>query len=270
MNIHGHEAKALLARFDVARPADPGADVPRSLRAHACIDRHGERVVVTTSGGGNGATSPSVRAALEALTRAFVANDALVADVDLGIGDDGEVVLLDASLDIDPNALFRHRDLLPLHDAAQDDPDEAEAARFDLAYVALDGDIGCLVNGAGLAMATMDLVRLDGGAPANFLDVGGDATTEQVAEAFKLMMRKRGLKAVLVNIFGGLMRCDVIANGIVEAVRQVGLAVPLVVRLTGTNEDLGRKILKKSGLPIIAAHDMADAAAKAVRAARGH
>jgi succinyl-CoA synthetase beta subunit len=195
----------------------------------------------------------------------------LVAEIDpLVVTADRRVMALAATLDIDPNALFRHPELAALRDVAHEDADEDEAARYDLAYIRLSGNIGCLVNGAGLAMATLDLLHLDGGAPANFLDVGGDATAEQVTEAFKLMMRRPGLKAVLVNIFGGLMRCDVIAAGIVDAVRQVDLTVPLVVRLTGTNEDLGRKILLKSGLPVIAAHDMGDAAKKAVRAAAGH
>ena len=182
---------------------------------------------------------------------------------------DDRVVALDAALTFDDNALFRQPEIAALRDLAQEDPDEIEASSFDLVYIPLDGNIGCIVNGAGLAMATLDLIQLDGGAPANFLDVGGDATAAQVTEAFKLMMKNRRLKAVLVNIFGGLMRCDVIAAGIVEAVRQVDLTVPLIVRLTGTNEDIGKKILVKSGLPVIAAHGMGDAAMKAVRAAAG-
>ncbi|WP_280152380.1 ADP-forming succinate--CoA ligase subunit beta [Piscinibacter sp. XHJ-5] len=207
---------------------------------------------------------------MQALYRAFDANDALLAEVNpLVVTPDHRVIALDAKFDIDASALFRHPDLAALRDPEQEDPDETEAAAFDLDYVRLDGNIGCIVNGAGLAMATMDLIKLYGGAPANFLDVGGGATAEQVTEAFKLMTRNRQLDAILVNIFGGIMRCDVIATGIVEAVRQADLTVPLVVRMKGTNEGIGKKILEKSGLPIRSAKDMADAAVKVVQAAAG-
>jgi succinyl-CoA synthetase beta subunit len=179
------------------------------------------------------------------------------------------VVALDAKLNFDDNALFRHPDIVAMRDLDEEDPAEVEASKFDLNYIQLDGDIGCLVNGAGLAMATMDTIKLFGGNPANFLDVGGGATTEKVTEAFKIMLRNPKLAAILVNIFGGIMKCDVIATGVVAAAKQVGLKVPLVVRLEGTNVDLGKKILADSGLPIISANDMGDAAKKVVAAAKG-
>ena len=182
---------------------------------------------------------------------------------------DGRVVALDAKLNFDDNALFRHPEITALRDLDEEDPAEVEASKFDLNYIQLEGDIGCLVNGAGLAMATLDTIKLYGGAPANFLDVGGGATAEKVTEAFKIMLRNPKLKAILVNIFGGIMKCDVIATGVVTAARQVGLKVPLVVRLEGTNVDLGKKILADSGLPIISGTDMGDAAQKVVAAAKG-
>jgi succinyl-CoA synthetase beta subunit len=182
---------------------------------------------------------------------------------------DGKVMALDAKINFDSNALFRHDDVVAMRDLDEEDPAEVEASRFDLSYIQLDGDIGCLVNGAGLAMATMDTIKLYGGSPANFLDVGGGATAEKVTEAFKIMLKNPKLKAILVNIFGGIMKCDVIATGVVTAAKQVALKVPLVVRLEGTNVDLGKKILADSGLPIISASDMGDAAQKVVAAARG-
>ena len=178
-------------------------------------------------------------------------------------------VVLDAKLNFDQNALFRHADIVAMRDLDEEDPAEVEASKFDLAYISLDGDIGCLVNGAGLAMATMDVIKLYGGEPANFLDVGGGATAEKVTEAFKIMLKNPGLKAILVNIFGGIMKCDTIANGVIAAAREVQLKVPLVVRMKGTNEELGRKILAQSGLPIISADNMASAAEKVVAAAKG-
>ncbi len=179
------------------------------------------------------------------------------------------VVALDAKMNFDDNALFRHPDIASLRDLDEEDPAEIEASEHGLSYISLDGNIGCLVNGAGLAMATMDIIKLYGGNPANFLDVGGGATAEKVGEAFKLMLRNPELQAILVNIFGGIMRCDVIAEGVVAAAREVRLNVPLVVRLEGTNVDLGKRILAESGLPIISAANMADAAEKAVVAAGG-
>ena len=209
-------------------------------------------------------------AILQSLYRAFIETDASLAEINpLILTGDGDVVALDAKMNFDENALFRHPDIVAMRDLDEEDPVEVEASKHDLSYISLDGNIGCLVNGAGLAMATMDTIKLFGGEPANFLDVGGGATKEKVTEAFKLMLRNPGLKAILVNIFGGIMRCDVIAAGVVEAAKQVKLGVPLVVRMKGTNEDLGRKILADSGLPIISAATMGDAAQLVVAAAEG-
>src|SRR5208282_1603004 len=210
------------------------------------------------------------REVLLGLYRAFDETDASLAEINpLGITGDGRVIALDAKLNFDDNALFRHPDIVEMRDLDEEDPAEVEAAKYDLSYISLDGDIGCLVNGAGLAMATMDVIKLYDGRPANFLDVGGGATADKVTEAFKIMLRNPHLKAILVNIFGGIMKCDTIATGVVAAAREVKLGVPLVVRMKGTNEELGREILAKSGLPIISANDMAEAARKVVAAARG-
>jgi succinyl-CoA synthetase beta subunit len=217
------------------------------------------------------ASVPQARANLQALYKAFWETDASLAEINpLILTGDGRVMALDAKMNFDSNALFRHPDIVALRDLDEEDPAEVEASKFDLSYISLDGDIGCLVNGAGLAMATMDTIKLYGGSPANFLDVGGGATTEKVTEAFKIMLRNPGLKAILVNIFGGIMKCDTIAEGVVAAAREVKLAVPLVVRMKGTNEDLGKKILADSGLPIITANNMAEAAERVVAAARQH
>lgn len=206
---------------------------------------------------------------LQGLYQAFVAKDAMLAEINpLILTANDRIVALDAKFNFDSNALYRHPEIMAMRDLDEEDPAEIEASKFDLSYISLDGDIGCLVNGAGLAMATMDIIKLYGGSPANFLDVGGGATTEKVTEAFKLMLKNPHLKAILVNIFGGIMKCDVIAQGVVAAARQVHLTVPLVVRLEGTNVDLGKQILAESGLPIISASDMADAAQKVVAAAR--
>ncbi|MDP3031548.1 MAG: succinate--CoA ligase subunit beta, partial [Rhodocyclaceae bacterium] len=181
-------------------------------------------------------------------------------------GQAGNIKALDAKFNFDSNALYRQPEIVAYRDFDEEDADEVEASKFDLAYISLDGNIGCLVNGAGLAMATMDTIKLFGAEPANFLDVGGGATTEKVTEAFKIMLKNPKVKGILVNIFGGIMKCDTIASGIVSAAREVHLSVPLVVRMKGTNEDLGKKILAESGLPIIAADTMADAATKIVAA----
>jgi succinyl-CoA synthetase beta subunit len=216
------------------------------------------------------ASVPQARAVLQGLYKAFWDTDASLAEINpLILTGDGRVVALDAKMNFDSNALYRHPDILELRDLDEEDPAEIEASKFDLSYIQLDGNIGCLVNGAGLAMATMDTIKLFGGEPANFLDVGGGATTEKVTEAFKLMLRSPKLRAILVNIFGGIMRCDVIAEGVVAASKAVGLKVPLVVRMKGTNEALGKEILAKSGLPIIAADTMAEAAERVVAAAKG-
>ena len=206
----------------------------------------------------------------EGLYQAFVDTDASLAEINpMILTVDGDILALDAKMNFDTNALFRQPKILDMRDFDEEDPAEIEASKFDLSYISLDGDIGCLVNGAGLAMATMDVIKLFGGEPANFLDVGGGATTEKVTEAFKIMLSNPNLKAILVNIFGGIMRCDVIATGVVEAAKQVDLTVPLVVRMKGTNEDLGKQILRESGLPIISSDTMADAAQQVVEAARG-
>ncbi|CAH0446790.1 ADP-forming succinate--CoA ligase subunit beta [Ralstonia syzygii] len=216
------------------------------------------------------ASVPQARQALQGLYKAFWDTDASLAEINpLILTGDGKVIALDAKFNFDSNALFRHPEIVAYRDLNEEDANEIEASKFDLAYISLDGNIGCLVNGAGLAMATMDTIKLFGGEPANFLDVGGGATTEKVTEAFKLMLKNPGLKAILVNIFGGIMRCDVIAEGVIAASKAVSLSVPLVVRMKGTNEDLGKKMLAESGLPIIAADTMEEAAQKVVAAAAG-
>ena len=215
------------------------------------------------------ASVPQARKMLQGLYRAFDETDASLAEINpLIVSGNGKVIALDAKLNFDANALFRHPDIVEMRDLDEEDPAEIEASKFDLSYISLDGDIGCLVNGAGLAMATMDTIKLYGGSPANFLDVGGGATAEKVTEAFKIMLKNPDLKAILVNIFGGIMKCDTIATGIVAAAREVQLNVPLVVRMKGTNEDLGRKILAESGLPIITANNMAEAGERVVAAAK--
>jgi succinyl-CoA synthetase beta subunit len=205
----------------------------------------------------------------EAMYKAFVALDCAIVEINpLVVTKGGDVVALDAKISFDDNALYRHPELAALRDEAEEDPKELEAQKFDLNYVALDGAIGCMVNGAGLAMATMDIIKLYGSSPANFLDVGGGATREKVAAAFKIILSDPNVEGILVNIFGGIMRCDVIAEGVVSAAREVSLNVPLVVRLEGTNVALGKEILAQSGLPIISADNLADAAEKIVHAVK--
>jgi succinyl-CoA synthetase beta subunit len=202
------------------------------------------------------------------LYKAFVDSDCSLAEINpLVLSKQGDLLALDCKMGFDDNALFRHPDVRDMRDFAEEDAREVEAAKFDLSYIGLDGNIACMVNGAGLAMATMDIIKFYGGSPANFLDVGGGATTEKVTAAFKILLSDENVKAILVNIFGGIMKCDVVATGIVEAAKQVGLSVPLVVRLEGTNVDLGKKILRESGLNITPGENMADAAEKVVKAA---
>ncbi len=216
------------------------------------------------------ASVPQARVVLQALYKAFWDTDASLAEINpLVLTGDGRVVALDAKINFDSNALFRHPDLVALRDLDEEDAAEIEASKFDLSYISLDGNIGCLVNGAGLAMATMDTIKLYGAEPANFLDVGGGATAEKVTEAFKIMLKNPKVKGILVNIFGGIMQCDTIARGVVAAAREVNLSVPLVVRMKGTNDEMGKQILKDSGLPIISADNMADAAQKIVAAVAG-
>ncbi len=211
---------------------------------------------------------PKVVAFLTALAKAFVELDASLVEVNpLVVTADGDVVALDAKMSFDDNALFRHPDVKALRDQNEEDPRETEAAKLDLSYIALDGNIGCMVNGAGLAMATMDSVKFAGGSPANFLDVGGGANTEKVKAAFKIILSDAAVKAIFINIFGGILRCDVLAEGVVAAAREVGLSVPLVVRMEGTNVEKGKAILGESKLDIISAVDMKDGAEKAVAAA---
>ncbi len=216
------------------------------------------------------ASVAQARQALQGLYKAFYDTDASLAEINpLILTGEGKVIALDAKFNFDSNALFRHPEIVAYRDLDEEDANEIEASKFDLAYISLDGNIGCLVNGAGLAMATMDTIKLFGGEPANFLDVGGGATTEKVTEAFKLMLSNPNVEAILVNIFGGIMRCDVIAEGVISASKAVHLTVPLVVRMKGTNEDLGKKMLADSGLPIISADTMEEAAQKVVAAAAG-
>jgi succinyl-CoA synthetase beta subunit len=196
---------------------------------------------------------------------AFLGTDAEQIEINpLAVTDDGKLLVLDAKVAFDGNAMFRHKDLMELRDETEEDPAELEASKYDLAYIKLDGDIGCMVNGAGLAMATMDIIKLNGMFPANFLDVGGGANKEKVTAAFKIILSDPAVKGILVNIFGGIMRCDIIADGIVAAAKEVNLSVPLVVRLEGTNVQQGKDILANSGLPIVAANDLGDAAQKIV------
>jgi len=209
------------------------------------------------------------QAEIKKLYTCYMDTDASLAEINpLILEGNGNIKALDAKFNFDSNALYRHPEIVEYRDLDEEDADEIEASKFDLAYISLDGNIGCLVNGAGLAMATMDTIKLFGAEPANFLDVGGGATTEKVTEAFKIMLKNPKVKGILVNIFGGIMRCDTIATGVVTAAKETHLSVPLVVRMKGTNEDLGKQILKDSGLPIISADSMAEAATKIVAAVK--
>ena len=206
----------------------------------------------------------------EGLYRTFIAYDCSMVEVNpLVVTNKGEVLALDAKFNFDDNALYRHPEIAAMRDVAEEDPREVEASKHGLNYIGLDGDIACLVNGAGLAMATMDIIKFYGGEPANFLDVGGGATEEQVTEAFKILIADKQVKAILVNIFGGIMKVDIIAQGIINAAKSIKLSVPLIVRLEGTNVEQGKQLLKESGVALIAADDLADAAQKAVAAAKG-
>ncbi len=221
---------------------------------------------------GIGVPEASVAFAVDTLKKlytCYMETDASLAEINpLILEGNGTIKALDAKFNFDSNALYRHPEIVDMRDLDEEDADEIEASKFDLAYISLDGNIGCLVNGAGLAMATMDTIKLFGAEPANFLDVGGGATTEKVTEAFKIMLKNPKVKGILVNIFGGIMKCDTIATGVVTAAKEVNLSVPLVVRMKGTNEDLGKQILKDSGLPIISADSMAEAATKIVAAVK--
>jgi succinyl-CoA synthetase beta subunit len=215
------------------------------------------------------ASIPQCVDTLKKLYTCYMETDASLAEINPLIHEgDGTVKAIDAKFNFDSNSLYRQPEIVAMRDLDEEDADEIEASKFDLAYISLDGNIGCLVNGAGLAMATMDTIKLFGAEPANFLDVGGGATTEKVTEAFKIMLKNTQVKGILVNIFGGIMKCDTIATGVVAAAKEVNLSVPLVVRMKGTNEDMGKQILKDSGLPIISADSMAEAATKIVAAVK--
>jgi len=233
--------------------------------ATGVMPHHGR--VVAKALGLSGDLAKQAAALTAHLYDAFVAKDMAMLEINpLVVTKQGELKCLDAKVNFDSNALYRHPDVVKLRDLTEEDGKEIEASKYDLNYIALDGDIGCMVNGAGLAMATMDIIKLYGAAPANFLDVGGGATKDKVAAAFKIITSDPNVKGILVNIFGGIMRCDVIAEGVVSAVREVGLKVPLVVRLEGTNVELGKKIIKESRLNVLSADDLDDAAQKIVRA----
>ena len=227
------------------------------------MPHHGRAVAGTL--GLSGDLAKQAASVASKLYDAFIGTDASQIEINpLAITDDGKLLVLDAKVGFDANALFRHKDLMELRDETEEDPAELEASKYDLAYIKLDGNIGCMVNGAGLAMATMDIIKLNGAFPANFLDVGGGATKEKVTAAFKIILQDPAVKGILVNIFGGIMKCDIIADGIVAAAKEVNLSVPLVVRLEGTNVDQGKAILAGSGLPIVSADDLGDAARKIV------
>ena len=235
--------------------------------ATGVMPHHGRRVAQTL--GLAGELSKQVQSLVGKLYAAFVAKDMSLLEINpLVVTKSGELICLDAKIGFDDNALYRHPEIMALRDLTEEDEKEVEASKYDLNYVALDGTIGCMVNGAGLAMATMDIIKLYGEAPANFLDVGGSATKEKVAAAFKIITSDPKVKGILVNIFGGIMKCDIIAEGVVAAVRDVGLRVPLVVRLEGTNVELGKDIIAKSNLNVTSADDLDDAAQKIVKAVR--
>jgi len=229
---------------------------------------HGRRIAFSL--GLEGAEVKQCVSLMGTLYRAFIEKDMEMLEINpLIVGDDGALKVLDAKVGFDGNAVYRHTDIAELRDVTEEDPKELEASKYDLNYIALDGEIGCMVNGAGLAMATMDIIKLYGESPANFLDVGGSATKEKVTEAFKIITSDPNVKGILVNIFGGIMRCDVIAEGVIAAVKEVGLRVPLVVRLEGTNVELGKEIINTSGLDVIAADNLKDGAEKIVKAVKG-
>ncbi|MBL8561777.1 MAG: ADP-forming succinate--CoA ligase subunit beta [Gemmobacter sp.] len=236
--------------------------------ASGLSDFHGRRVAFAL--GLEGAAVKQCVALVKTLYKAFTEKDMEMLEINpLIVMPDGNLKVLDAKISFDGNAIYRHADIAALRDETEEDPKELAASKFDLNYIALDGEIGCMVNGAGLAMATMDIIKLYGAEPANFLDVGGGATKEKVTEAFKIITSDPNVKGILVNIFGGIMRCDVIAEGVLAAVKEVGLKVPLVVRLEGTNVELGKDIIRNSGLNVIAGDNLADAAQKIVKAVKG-
>ncbi|MAW81600.1 MAG: ADP-forming succinate--CoA ligase subunit beta [Parvularcula sp.] len=236
--------------------------------ATGCMPHHARRIAQAL--GLDGAAAKQCGKLIPTIYKAFTEKDASLLEINpLIVTKGGDLLVLDAKMGFDPNALFRHPDIVDLRDITEEDPAEVKASEFDLSYVKLDGNIGCMVNGAGLAMSTMDIIKHYGAEPANFLDVGGGATKEKVTEAFKIITSDPGVEGILVNIFGGIMRCDVIAEGVIAAVKEVGLEVPLVVRLEGTNVEKGKEILANSGLKITPADDLEDAAQKVVKAVQG-
>src|SRR2546423_69191 len=286
MNIHEYQAKERLQKFGVATPGpivvasteggveietvaakSPEKILREKIHPLAGFQPHQARKLAKQLGFETSQLKAAAKL-FDGLCRTFMACDCSMVEVNpLIVMPGGEVLALDAKFNFDDNALFRHLDLAALRDIAEEDPREVEASKHGLNYIGLDGNIACLVNGAGLAMATMDIIKFYGGNPANFLDVGGGATEEQVTEAFKILITDKKVQAILVNIFGGIMKCDVIAQGIINAVKTVNLPVPLVVRLEGTNVDAGQKLITESGLRVITADDLGDAAQKADQAA---
>jgi len=277
---------AVLLDRSISRPivmasTEGGMDIEEVAKSHpekiitfsvdpatGIMPHHGRRVAKTLNLTGD--LAKQIEAILPKLYAAFTSKDMSMLEINpLVVTKDNKIICLDAKVDFDGNALYRHPDIVALRDLSEEDEKETEASKYDLNYIALDGSIGCMVNGAGLAMATMDIIRLYGMAPANFLDVGGSATKEKVAAAFKIITSDPNVKGILVNIFGGIMKCDVIAEGVVAAVKEVGLKLPLVVRLEGTNVDLGKKIIAESKLDVTSADDLDDAAQKIVKAVKG-
>jgi len=254
--------------IEVVAAKDPSAIVKEAFEPSWGLQPYQARKLADALGL-TGETHKKAVGFLIALAKAYVATDASLAEINpLLVTKSGDVLALDAKMNFDDNALFRHPDIKEMRDLAEEDPLEVEASKYGLNYIKLDGNVGCMVNGAGLAMATMDLVKLAGGEPANFLDVGGGANEEQVKNAFRIILSDKNVRAVLINIFGGIMRCDIIAKGVVGAVREMGLSIPVVVRLEGTNVDLGKQILRESGLKITPADGLADAARKVVESVR--
>jgi succinyl-CoA synthetase beta subunit len=282
MKIHEYQAKALLREFGVAVPKGDVADTPAQAREIA--QRLGGKVVVKAQIGlgdfqarrlafGLGVGGDLLKQAVPLIRNLFalyLAKDCSLVEINpLVVTKDGRVFALDAKLNFDDNALYRHRDVVELRDIHEEDPLDVEASKYSLNYIKLDGNVGCMVNGAGLAMATMDIVKLAGGEPANFLDVGGGASPEQIENAFRILSSDPSVKAVFINVFGGILRVDRLAEGIIGAVRKLGLELPVVLRAEGTNVEQGKKMLADSGLALTMASDMADGAAKAVAFARG-
>src|SRR5438105_1895472 len=274
MNIHEYQAKELLAKYGVPVPAGyPAMSVEEAVEAANKLPGPLWVVKAQIHAGGRGKgkfkelgdLAKQAGRVLAKLYDAFLGTDASQVEINpLAVTDKGQLLVLDAKVGFDNNAEFRHPDLEALRDLSEEDPMEIEASKYDLSYIKLDGSIGCMVNGAGLAMATMDIIKLEGGEPANFLDVGGGASKEKVTAAFKIILSDPSVRGILVNIFGGIMRCDSIAEGIVAAAREVSLDGPLVVRLEGTNVQQGKDVLASRGLPIIPANDLGDAAKKIV------